>query len=93
MTVRACVAEQRKEDREPANGEVWFALEIPDCLEFRGRLIDLSKSGFRASHPHAALSTGQKVRFRHSFGEGCALVMWNRILACHVESGFLILDT
>ena len=91
MTEQAYMVEQRKEDREPAAGEVRFVLEAPGSLEFEGRLLDHSKSGFRASHAHAALSTGQRVRFRHSLAEGAAIVMWNRILARHVESGFLIL--
>ena len=92
MTKSACVAEQRSEDRSPAQGEVWFALEAPDSRKFKGSLVDYSKRGFRAAHPQTSLSAGQRVRFRHSFGEGLALVMWNRILERHVESGFLILD-
>jgi hypothetical protein len=90
MTLQACVAEQRRETREPAEGEIWFTLE---AFQFRGRLVDSSKSGFRASHSHTSLSTGQWVRFHHSLGEGHALVMWNQILGRHIESGFLILRT
>jgi hypothetical protein len=92
MTKGACVAEQRSEDRSPAQGEVLFVLEAPDSREFKGSLVDYSKRGFRAAHPQTSMSAGQRVRFRHSFGEGRALVMWNRILERHVESGFLILD-
>jgi hypothetical protein len=84
--------EKRSEERKPANGEVWFVLEGPTSLEFKGRLIDSSTSGFRATHSHAALSSGQPVSFRHSLSSGRALVMWSRILASEVESGFLILD-
>jgi hypothetical protein len=86
------MVEQRREDRKQAKGEVWFTLEDAGSLEFQGRLIDSSKSGFRARHAHKALCTGQRVRFRHALGQGCALVMWNRILDPVVESGFLILD-
>jgi hypothetical protein len=92
MTKSACTAEQRTEDRIPAQGEVWFVPEAPDSPQFQGSLVDYSRRGFRAAHPQASLSAGQRVRFRHSFGEGRALVMWNRILERHVESGFLILD-
>ena len=84
--------EKRREERKPASGEVWFVLEGPDSLEFKGRLIDSSTSGFRATHSLAALSSGQPVSFRHALGSGRALVMWSRILAPDVESGFLILD-
>jgi hypothetical protein len=84
--------EQRREERKPASGEILLVLEGPGSLEFKGRLIDSSTSGFRATHSHAALSSGQSVSFRHSLGSGRALVMWSRILAPNVESGFLILD-
>jgi hypothetical protein len=84
--------EQRREERQPGNGEIWFVLEGPGSLEFKGRLIDSSMSGFRATHSHAALSSGQPVSFRHSRGSGRARVMWTRILAPDVESGFLIVD-
>ena len=92
MTKSACIAEQRSEDRSPAQGEVWFVLESSDFPQFRGSLVDSSRHGFRAAHPHTSLSTGQRVRFRQALGEGRALVMWNRIVERHVESGFLILD-
>ena len=84
--------EKRREDRKPARGKIWFALEGAGSSEFSGRLRDSSKSGFRATHSNAALSTGQRVLFRHSRGKGRALVMWNRILAPEVESGFLIIE-
>jgi hypothetical protein len=92
MTKSACLAEQRTEVRSPANGDIWFAVEASDSREFRGRLVDYSRRGFRAAHPQTSLSAGQSVRFRHILGEGRAVVMWNRILERHVESGFLILD-
>ena len=92
MTKSACLVEQRTEVRSPAHGDIWFALESPDSRQFRGSLVDYSRRGFRAAHPQTSLSAGQSVRFLHSFGEGRALVMWNRILERHVESGFLILD-
>lgn len=86
------IGEQRREDRRPAEGEVQLSTEGPGSFTFHGRLIDSSKSGFRASYQGASLATGQQVRFRHSLGEGRALVMWNRILEQRIESGFLILD-
>jgi hypothetical protein len=92
MTKSACLVEQRGEVRSPAHGDIWFTLEAPDTRQFPGSLVDYSRRGFRAAHPQTSLSAGQSVRFRHSFGEGRALVMWNRILERHVESGFLILD-
>jgi hypothetical protein len=92
MTKSACIEEQRTEDRRPAHCEVWFVPEAPDSRQYRGSLVDYSGRGFRAAHPLRALSAGQRVHFRHAFGDGWALVMWNRILERHVESGFLILN-
>jgi hypothetical protein len=87
------IAEQRREDRQPAEGEIQLSLEGAGSSAFLGNLIDSSRGGFRASHRQTSLAAGQQVRFLHSLGEGRALVMWNRILEWHVESGFLILDT
>ena len=92
MIMWACIVEQRKEQRELVAGEVSLILEDGASLEFLGRLLDVSQNGFRASHSNTALSTGQRVRFSHSRRDGHALVMWNRILPRHIESGFLILD-
>jgi hypothetical protein len=92
MTKSACIAEQRTEVRSPAHGEVLFVLDAPDSRQFRGSLVDYSTRGFRAAHPETSLSAGQRIRFRHAFGEGRAVVMWNRIVERHVESGFFILD-
>lgn len=69
------IGEQRREDRQPAEGEVQLSTEGPGSFAFQGRLIDSSKSGFRASYQGVSLATGQQVRFRHSLGEGRALVM------------------
>jgi len=87
---KTCTPEKRGERRKQARGDVRFALE-GGAVAFEGSLLDTSLSGFRASHSHAALSTGQCVEFRHSLGAGRAVVMWNRILSRHVESGFLII--
>jgi hypothetical protein len=90
--MRTCIVEQRREERESAVGEVWLILEGSRTGELVGRLLDSSHSGFRALHNDSTLSTGQRVRFSHDKRQGRALVMWNRILNQHTESGFLILD-
>jgi hypothetical protein len=93
MTKSTCVVvEERSEDRRPAEGEIWFELGGPGPLEIRGRLVDSSSKGFRASHSEMALSAGERVFFCHAHGEGSAVVIWNRIMARHVETGFLIVD-
>jgi len=84
--------EQRSERRDPAAVEIWLTLEGASAVELVGCLLDSSQSGFRVSHKYTALSSGQRVRFRHNKNRGNALVMWNRILNHQTESGFLILD-
>jgi hypothetical protein len=92
MTKSACTVEQRIEDRKPADGEIWIVPDGPCSLEIRGRLIDSSMSGFRVSHSQMTLSAGQRVYFCHSLSQGRAVVIWNRILSQHVETGFFITD-
>jgi hypothetical protein len=92
MTMRTCIVEQRKERRDPAEGEVWLTLEGGSGVELVACLLDSSQNGFRVSHKYTALSSGQRVRFRHNTSCGNALVMWNRILNHQTESGFLVLD-
>ena len=85
------IDEQRGEGRRPAQGEVrLFMDDVPS--EIRGRLLDTSRSGFRAAHPAAILRSGQIVGFEHGQGEGTARTIWTRIAGGRVESGFLILD-
>lgn len=84
-------ADRRSEHRHPADGPLKFSFDDPARLEVTGRLLDYSKSGFRALHTYAALHTGQVVNFQHMVAAGQARVMWNRIADDRVESGFLIL--
>jgi hypothetical protein len=84
-------AERRSESRHPADGHLKFSFDDPSHQEVTGRLLDYSKSGFRAAHTYAALPTGQVVDFQHVIAVGQARVMWNRIEADRVESGFLII--
>jgi hypothetical protein len=85
------VAEQRREIRLPAKGEVRIRLDEPVRVEFEGHLMDTSPKGFRASHTCSSLGSGQLVHFRHAVASGTARVIWNRILDHRVETGFLIL--
>lgn len=85
------LAERRKKERKPAEGEVRFFLDKPAAIEVRGRLVDVSGEAFRVAHRYTALCAGQKVRFRHPTARGTARVIWNRILNGEVETGFLIL--
>ena len=83
--------ERRKEVREAADADLTLVVDNPLPEEVHGRLVDKSRSGFRARHSYPRFEPGQQVRFRHPDCEGQARVMWNRILDDRVETGFLVL--
>ena len=85
-------ADRRCEERYDADGEVRLSLEDPVACEITGRLVDYSRSGFRAEHHCSDLHTGQLVEFRHTVAHGTARVIWNKILPEGVESGFLVVQ-
>ena len=88
-------AEQRREPRRAAAGEVRFqigaGMPSRDGGEVRAKLLDRSAGGFRAQHDCSQLTCGQIVEFRLTSARGLARVVWTRILGDIVESGFLIL--
>jgi hypothetical protein len=85
-------AERRAERRYSGHGPLKLSFDDPSPQEIVGRLLDYSKSGFRAVHAYAALHTGQVVAFQHAVAGGKARVMWNRIANDRVESGFLVIQ-
>jgi hypothetical protein len=82
--------EKRRETRRPLTGSVRVKFTNPEPFEIDGKLMDVSPSGFRMVHACASLCSGQLVEFAHIEAQGRAQVMWNRILAGGVESGFLV---
>ncbi len=88
-------ADQRREPRHAAEGEVsfQFGAGAPNNArgEVRAKLLDRSARGFRAQHNCSQLTCGQIVEFRLTTARGVARVVWTRILGDTVESGFLIL--
>jgi len=84
--------EKRREPRREASGTVHVRFSDPNPVEIEGRLMDVSPGGFRMSHHFTSLAAGQIVEFAHIEARGRARVMWNRILAERVETGFLVLQ-
>lgn len=82
--------DKRSEERRIATGNVRVRFTDPEPLEIDGRLMDVSVGGFRMAHACASLQSGQLVEFAHVEAKGRAQVMWNRILAGGVETGFRI---
>ena len=85
-------AEKRSETRQALDAKIRFFFDDAGPVEVQGRLMDLSRSGFRAAHGHYIFRAGQEVGFRLWGAEGRARVVWNRLLPGNVESGFLILE-
>ena len=86
------VAEKRREARYPGRGGVMVRPENPGVPIIQGRLLDVSASGFRMVHDCATLTAGQFVEFSHVEAKGRARVVWTRIFAETVESGFVVAD-
>jgi hypothetical protein len=84
--------EKRREARRIATGQVRVKFTDPEPLEIDGKLMDVSDSGFRMSHDCTALRSGQLVHFAHTEAQGRAQVIWTRILAEGVETGFLVVE-
>ena len=82
--------DRRAEPRQNATGEIRLSFDEPVHREISGTLVDYSTNGFRCVHNCSDLHAGQTVQFQHIVASGTARVMWNRILAERVESGFLV---
>jgi hypothetical protein len=86
--------EKRREPRLPASGHLSIQLvDAGPTVSIDGELMDCSDHGFRASHRHRGLMAGQEVTFRHAQAHGRARVVWNKIVAGTVETGFFVLHS
>jgi hypothetical protein len=84
--------DRRAERRHWAQGWIVLRTEDPAAEPFRGDLIDVSASGFRARHANVILRSGELVGFESEGQWGLARVVWSRIAPEGNESGFLILS-
>jgi len=83
-------AEKRREVRRPGKGSVLVQWTNPRAQKVKGKLVDVSGSGFRMAHACSALAAGQYVEFAHPEASGRARVVWTRIVSGAVESGFVV---
>ncbi|MSV35851.1 MAG: hypothetical protein EXQ47_09670 [Bryobacterales bacterium] len=83
-------ADQRQEPRRPGKGNVVVRWSNPRAQQVEGRLMDVSDNSFRMSHECSSLTAGQFVEFAHFESKGRAQVVWTRINARAVESGFVV---
>ncbi len=83
--------ERRRNPRREVQGVIFLKFLKSDLRSapIRAFLMDMSASGFRASHTSKELCSGQEVAFCHDAVKGMARVVWTRIVGQSVESGFL----
>jgi len=84
--------DRRTELRGPTEGNVRLFPDRFSEVSVSGQLLDISSSGFRATHNCPALSGGEVVGFKHASGEGRARVVWTRIVSGQAESGFVVVE-
>lgn len=89
MTSPSDPREQRREPRRAVKGNVRVSGVRG---EIEGQLVDVSASGFRMAHAESSFEPGQVVEFGHAEAAGKARVIWNRISAGRVETGFFIVE-
>jgi hypothetical protein len=83
--------EKRGEPRQPGHGPVLLRPDDGHAAgPVTGALVDWSAGGFRAAHACRALQTGDVLAFEHEHGRGLARLVWVRITAEAVESGFVV---
>lgn len=83
------LSNRRSEERVIQAGGIVLSSEDPPHRQIHAHLVDISTNGFRAAYEYPALSPGQLVAYQHASARGTARVIWTRILAATVESGFL----
>ena len=84
--------EKRREPRRTAEGPLRLLPRDPNLTgNIQARLLDVSRSGFRARHDCLHFYNGLEVDFSRGGLAGRARVVWNLILGQQIESGFLIL--
>jgi hypothetical protein len=82
--------DKRQEARRPGKGNVMVRWTNPRAQQVHGKLMDVSDGGFRMSHDCSSLTAGLYVEFAHFEAKGRARVVWSRIIAGAVESGFVV---
>jgi hypothetical protein len=82
--------DRRREPRTQGGGSVVLLAEQPFRRWIEGSLLDMSRSGFRMSHRDGELEVGNSVEFWIGDRRGEARVIWHRIVADRIESGFVV---
>jgi hypothetical protein len=82
--------ERRREPRYSAEGRAVMVIEAGRRLEIVGSLVDMSDHGLCIAHMYPALASGMEIEVHFNEQVRKARVMWNRINADGVQSGFYL---
>ena len=84
--MRPTRVEYRREERAACKGEVLlYPRGIPGYVI--GRLLDVSKNGFRVEHNYESIPPGREIGFKHRLSQGVARVAWTLRIAGRIECG------
>jgi hypothetical protein len=84
-------SDRRRATRQASSGRVEISFQDPVPATVEGELIEVSKTGFRASHASKGLNPGLEIEYRHDGHSGRARVIWTHVQEGNRVSGFLIL--
>ena len=78
--------EVRRETRVSIQGEVLlYPREISGYIV--GRLLDISKNGFRVEHSYESIPPGREIGFKHMYAQGTARVAWTQRVGGYIQCG------
>lgn len=84
-------AEFRRETRVSFQGEVLlYPQEVTGYII--GRLLDISKNGFRVEHNFDSIPPGREVGFKHLYAQGVARIAWTQRVGGYIQCGCEIVD-
>lgn len=90
LTAAQLADDRRSEPRRPAEGRAVMVINTGRELEIIGSLVDVSEHGLCIAHMYPALASGMEIQVRYHNQQRKARVMWNRINADGVQSGFYL---
>jgi len=86
------VDDRRKEERHLVSLEKPVYVSWMQEESLLGRLVEMSRSGFRMAHQYRRFEAGQEVWVSLPWGRVRARVMWNRVYRRQVQTGFRMVE-
>jgi hypothetical protein len=92
VSAAAQVRDRRDEKRHPVSFSRPLYITWMQEQSLLGRLIDVSRSGFRVLHQFRRFEPGQEVLVSFPWGKVRAQVIWNRVFRTQVQTGFRLCE-